>query len=90
MDGTWKSQDVWGGFSMNMVQMSDYKNMPDDVKAMAADTAAKIKSGEIHPFQGPIRKQDGTEVVGAGERLSDEVLLGMNFYVEGVEGDLPQ
>jgi len=90
MDGSWKSQDVWGGFDMNMVNMSDYKNMPDDVKAKAADTAAKIKSGEIHPFQGPIRKQDGTEVIGAGERLSDEVLLGMNYYVEGVEGDLPQ
>lgn len=90
MDGTWKSQDVWGGFDINMVNMSDYKNMPDDVKAMATDTAAKIKSGELHAFQGPIRKQDGTEVIGAGERLSDEVLLGMNYYVEGVEGDLPQ
>ena len=90
MDGSWESQDVWGGFAMKMVEMSDYKNMPDDVKATAADTAAKIKSGEIHPFQGPIRKQDGTEVIGAGERLSDEVLLGMNYYVEGVEGDLPQ
>ena len=90
MDGTWKSQDVWGGFDINMVNMSDYKNMPDDVKGMAADTAAKIKSGEIHPFQGPIKKQDGTEVIGAGERLSDEVLLGLNYYVEGVEGDLPQ
>ncbi len=90
MDGTWKSQDVWGGFAMDMVEMSEYKNMPDDVKAMATQTAAKIKSGEIHAFQGPIRKQDGTEVIGAGERLSDEVLLGMNYYVEGVEGDLPQ
>ena len=90
MDGSWKSQDVWGGFAMDMVEMSDYKNMPDDVKAMAADTAAKIESGEFHPFQGPIKKQDGTEVIGAGERLSDEVLLGMNYYVEGVEGDLPQ
>ncbi len=90
MDGSWKSQDVWGGFAMNMVEMSDYKNMPDDVKAMAADTAAKIESGEIHPFQGPIRKQDGAEVIGAGERLPDEVLLGMNYYVEGVDGELPQ
>ena len=90
MDGSWKSQDVWGGFAMNMVEMSDYKNMPDDVKAMAADTVAKIESGEIHPFQGPINKQDGTKVIGAGERLPDEVLLGMNYYVEGVDGELPQ
>jgi len=90
LDGTWKSQDVWGGFAMKMVEMSEFINMPDDVKAMATDTVAKITSGEIHPFQGPIKKQDGADVIGAGERLSDEVLLGMNYYVEGVEGDLPQ
>ena len=90
MDGTWKSQDVWGGFAMNMVEMSEFLNMPDDVKAMATDTVEKIKSGKIHPFQGPIKRQDGSEVIGAGARLSDEILLGMNYYVEGVEGDLPK
>ena len=41
--------------------MAPYTNMPDDVaKAMADDTEAKIKSGELHPFKGPITKQDGT------------------------------
>ncbi len=90
MDGKWESQDVWGGFAANMVNMAPYTNLPDDIVAMAKQTTADIASGKLHPFMGPIRKQDGSEVIGEGESLSDEVLLGMNYYVEGVEGDLPQ
>lgn len=90
MDGTWKSEDVWGGFDANMVNMAPYENLPEDIVAMAKQTTADIASGKLHPFKGPIRKQDGSEVIGEGESLSDEVLLGMNYYVEGVEGDLPQ
>ncbi len=90
MDGTWKSEDVWGGFAAKMVEMAPYTNLPDDIVEMAKKTAADIESGALKPFKGPIRKQDGTEVIGAGDTLSDEILLGMNYYVEGVEGDLPQ
>ncbi len=89
LDGTWKSTDTWGGFAANMVHMADYTNMADDVKAMAIATQAKITSGELHPFKGPILKQDGTEVIGADAILDDGVLLGMNYYVKGVDGDLP-
>jgi simple sugar transport system substrate-binding protein len=90
MDGTWESQDIWGGFAAKMVEMAPYTNLPDDIVAMAKKTTADIASGALKAFKGPIRKQDGSEVIGEGEELSDEVLLGMNYYVEGVEGELPQ
>ena len=90
MDGTWESGDTWGGFDQEMVHMADFTNMPEDVAKMAADTEAKIKSGELHPFKGPIFKQDGTQVIGEGEVLDDGTLLGMNWYVKGVDGELPQ
>lgn len=90
LDGSWSSQDVWGGFKDDMVDMAAYTNLPDDVVAAAKDTAAKIESGELHPFKGPIFKQDGTQVIGEGEVLDDGTLLGMNWYVKGVDGQLPQ
>ena len=34
-DGTWESQDTWGGIDSGMVEMAPYTNMPDDVKALA-------------------------------------------------------
>lgn len=90
LDDSWKSEDVWGGFAADMVKMAPFTNMPDDVAAMAAETEKAIHDGKLHPFQGPIFKQDGTEVAKEGEVLSDEVLLGMNYYVKGIDDQLPQ
>jgi simple sugar transport system substrate-binding protein len=89
-DGTWKQQDVWGGMKEGHVVMAPYTNMPDDVKKLAEETEAKIKSGEFDPFTGPIAKQDGSEWLKAGERADAGTLLGMNFYVKGVDDKLPQ
>ena len=90
MDGTWKSEDTWDGMGPGMVAMAPYTNLPDDVAAMAQETEAKITSGEFHPFTGPIDKQDGSMAIGEGEVLDDGTLLGMNWYVKGVDDKLPQ
>ncbi len=90
LDGTWEQHDVWGGMAEGHVVMAPYTNMPDDVKAMAEKTEAAIKDGSLHPFTGPITKQDGTEWLKAGEVSDDGTLLGMNFYVMGVDDKLPQ
>jgi simple sugar transport system substrate-binding protein len=90
LDGTWKSEASWDGLKQETVLMSPYTNMPDDVAAMAKDTQAKVTSGELHPFKGPIVKQDGTEVIAEGAALDDGTLLGMNWYVKGIDDQLPQ
>jgi basic membrane protein A and related proteins len=90
LDGTWKSGDTWGGMAQNMVVLSPFTNMPDDVKAMAEDSVAKIKAGTLLPFAGPITKQDGTVIGEAGKSLPDGDLLGMNWYVKGIDDQLPQ
>ena len=90
LDGTWESMDTWDGMGPGMVAMAPYTNLPDDVVAMAKETEAKITSGEFHPFTGPIYKQDGSMAIGEGEVLDDGTLLGMNWYVKGVDDELPQ
>ncbi|MDQ0455920.1 BMP family ABC transporter substrate-binding protein [Rhizobium paknamense] len=90
LDGTWKSEQSWDGLKDGILKMAPYTNMPDDVKKLAEETEAKIKSGELHPFTGPINKQDGTPWLKAGEKADDGTLLGMNFYVQGVDDKLPQ
>jgi simple sugar transport system substrate-binding protein len=90
IDGTWKSTNTWGGMDQGMVVLAPFTNMPDDVKAMAEATVAKIKSGELKPFTGPITKQDGTVVGEPGKSLPDPDVLGMNWYVKGVDDQLPQ
>jgi simple sugar transport system substrate-binding protein len=63
--------------------------VPADVKAEAEGMIAAIKAKEYHPFTGPINKQDGTVFLAEGEVATDEQLVTMNFYVEGITGDIP-
>jgi simple sugar transport system substrate-binding protein len=90
MDGTWKSSQYWGGMNDGEVAMAAYTNMPEDVAKMAMETAEAIKSGKLHPFTGVITKQDGSTAGEAGKPLSDGEILGMNWYVKGVDDKLPQ
>ncbi|MER9106467.1 BMP family ABC transporter substrate-binding protein [Mesorhizobium sp. M0510] len=89
LDGTWKPDNVWLGIKDGAVKMSAYTNMPDDVKAMAEATEKKIAGG-WNPFTGPVAKQDGTPWLKDGEVADDGTLLGMNFYVKGVDDKLPK
>ena len=90
MDGTWDQVDVWGGMKEGHVVMAPYTNMPDDVKELAEKVEASIKSGEFNPYTGPIKKQDGSQWLADGEVAEDGFLLGLNFYVEGVDDKLPE
>lgn len=89
LDGTWKAGDVWLGIKDGAVKLSPFTNMPDDVKAMAEATVKKIAGG-WNPFTGPVAKQDGSEWLKEGQVATDAELLGMNFYVKGVDDKLPQ
>ena len=90
LDGSWKSTDTWGGLSTGMIRMAPYTNMPAEVAALAKATQERIRSGKLHPFTGPIHRQDGSLAVAAGKRLDDGALLGMNWYVRGIDDKLPQ
>lgn len=91
IDGTWESVDTWDGMDTGMVKMGEMTDaIPEDVKAEALAMAAAIAAGEYHPFTGPIKKQDGSDWLPEGETADDGTLLGMNFYIEGVTGEIPQ
>ena len=91
MDGTWKSEDAWYGLKQGMVEMAPYGDaVPADVRKLAENVKQSIIDGSFHPFQGPITNQKGELVVKAGEVVSDADLLGLNWYVEGVEGSIPK
>ncbi|RWB53650.1 BMP family ABC transporter substrate-binding protein [Mesorhizobium sp.] len=89
LDGTWKPDNVWLGIKDGAVKLAPFTNMPDDVKAMAEATEKKIAGG-WNPFTGPVSKQDGSPWLKDGEVADDGTLLGMNFYVKGVDDKLPQ
>jgi simple sugar transport system substrate-binding protein len=90
LDGKWRSEDTWDGLNEKMVVMAPYTNMPDDVKKMAMDTEAAIVAGTLHPFKCPVVDQDGKTVeCKGGTHLDAGQILGMNFYVKGIDEKFP-
>ncbi len=91
LDGTWKTGDTWDGIKEGTVVIAPLsKKLPPDVAKLAETARDAIAAGTVHPFTGPINKQDGTPWLKAGEKASDKDLSSMNFYVQGVEGSLPK
>ena len=91
IDGTWESVDTWDGIDTGMVEIGEMSDViPADVRAEAEEMIEAMRTGAYHPFTGPINKQDGSVWLAEGEVADDGTLAGMNFYIEGVSGDIPQ
>ncbi|MCL4141971.1 UNVERIFIED_CONTAM: hypothetical protein GTU68_005234 [Idotea baltica] len=81
LDGTWESGNTWAGIKDGMVEIGEFSDkIPADVNASATALKDGIAAGTIHSFTGPINKQDGSAWLAEA----------MNFYVEGIEGEIPQ
>jgi simple sugar transport system substrate-binding protein len=90
MDGTWKSEQTWGGLASGMLSIPPInKAIPADVAAAGMKVEEEIKAGKLLPFAGPIKDQSGKEIVPAGAALSDDKIAGLDWYVEGVDSKMP-
>lgn len=90
MDGTWESAQTWDGIGPGMVGIGDISDaVPADVKDEALALKAAMVDGSYHPFTGPLNKQDGSVWLTEGAVADDGTLLGMDFYVEGLAGEIP-
>lgn len=90
IDGTWEAGNDWSGIPEGTVGFAPFNDrIPADVLAEAEAMIEDIRSGAYHPFTGPINRQDGSAWLAEGEVAPDGDLLGMNFYVEGMTGDVP-
>jgi basic membrane protein A len=88
LDGSWKSQDIWGGFDSGMLEMAPFTNMPAEIANIATATVAAIASGKNKVFSGPILDQAGATKLAAGATMDDGALNMMQWLVQGVEGKL--
>ena len=90
LDGTYEQTASWGGMPEGEVVIGEITDaVPADAKAEAEALIASITDGSYHPFTGPINKQDGSVWLAEGEVADDGALAGMDFYVEGISGDIP-
>lgn len=87
--GTWKSQAIWYGMDKGVVDIAPFGPMvPEDVRQRVLEKKKEIMGGGDNIFAGPIKDQKGLEQVPAGKKATDEELLSMKYFVQGVVGTL--
>jgi len=63
--------------------------VPEEVRNLVNAERERIISGEQLIFTGPIRDQSGTVRVPEGVTMTDDEIWSMNWFVEGVIGEIP-
>ena len=87
--GNWKSGSYWGSMKDGVVDVAPYgPAVSEETKKLADQAKADIIAGKEKVFTGPIKDQNGNVKVPAGTTLSDQELLSMDWFVEGVEGKI--
>jgi len=75
----------------NIVNLAPFSDLvPQNVRTVVEVFSEAIVDGAFDPFEGPIYDQRGNLRVDIGEKLSDEELLSMNWFVDNVEGSIPE
>jgi basic membrane protein A len=91
IDGTWTNTPYWGGMDEGVISLDEMTELaPQGAAEKVAEVEAKIISGEFDVFNGPIYNQAGEEVVNEGDSMTDEEMLGFDWFVQGVVGDIPE
>jgi basic membrane protein A len=91
IDGVWESHQFWGGLETGVVKLAEMSPMvPNDVRQQVDAERERITGTDWDVFCGPFNDQDGNEAVASGEYLSDEEMLNLNWFVEGVVGEIPK
>ncbi|MBY9080825.1 BMP family ABC transporter substrate-binding protein [Paenibacillus sp. HN-1] len=91
MDGTWTNEQYSGSMADGMVKLAPFGNkVPEDVQKLVTDAQAKIISGELNVFTGPITDNAGTVQVPEGKTLTLDEVLSMNWLAKGVVGTIPK
>jgi basic membrane protein A and related proteins len=93
LEGTWVTNQFWGGWVDGVVDIAPIGAMvPEDVKTAALAEADLFKSGEktiFTIFTGPLKDDKGADKVAEGVEMTGEELLGMTWFVEGADGEIP-
>ena len=90
LDGTWTTGQSWWGVKEGAIDLvSIAEDVPADIKAKVDAAKAGLKDGSFVIWKGPIVDNTGKTVLDKDAAADDKFLTGINFYVQGVDGQVP-
>jgi simple sugar transport system substrate-binding protein len=88
--GSWKPQPFWGGVRANVIRLAPLAHgVPVEVAHQVKDLERAMAAGRLNPFSGRLVDQAGAVRQKSGT-LADADIAQMNWFVQGVQGQLPR
>jgi len=88
-EDSWTNDPYWGGLDDGIVDYTPIADaVPASVQSEVARARREIAAGELAVFEGPFNHQDGTAWKAAGESMTDDEMLNVMEFVEGVIGSI--
>jgi basic membrane protein A len=89
-DGSFKPGEFYGGLKDGTVSLAPINPaVPENVRQMVEEKKQAIIDDKLDYWKGPLKDNQGKEVVPAGKTLSIADINGMDWLVEGVVGKIP-
>lgn len=89
--GVWAPDQVWWGLKEGLVELAPFNEaVPKSLQETVESRKKAIISGEWDVFWGPIWDQNGELKVAEDAKMTDGEMLGMSWFVQGVEGTIPK
>ena len=90
-EGKWRPDQRWWGIDEGAVKLAPLaKSLPEELVGRVEQARVDMVEGRLRLFEGPIRDQSGAIAVPSGKLLSDAELLNLDYFVLGVDGELPE
>lgn len=96
INGTWKSEQVWQGLLphdaglITMAPLNKGIAIPEKIAALYNERKAAIEAQKFTVFKGPLVNAKGQTSLAAGKTMTKDQILSMDYFLEGVEGQLPK
>ncbi|MBI4617873.1 MAG: BMP family ABC transporter substrate-binding protein [Planctomycetes bacterium] len=82
--------DWWGGMKEGVVALAPFSDkVGPEARTLVEKRTKDILAGTHKVFQGPVVRQDGSIAIPEGEAATQEELLTMRYFVQGVQGEIP-
>ena len=90
LDGTWTTGRTWWGVKEGTVDLvSIAQDVPAQARARVDEVKKGLTDGSFVIWKGPLKDNAGKEILADGVNADDKFLAGINYYIQGVEGQVP-
>jgi basic membrane lipoprotein Med (substrate-binding protein (PBP1-ABC) superfamily) len=90
LDGNWIAGNYYGALNDGFVRLATFGTLvSEETRALIEARLAELTEAPGSMFTGPLKDNQGNEVLAEGVSHTYDELMSMSYLVEGVIGEIP-